>query len=222
MTSGCSNIADLSILLDMSGSVQKEQLPKVLTFIENVLDPMDISPSQTMVSLVTFSDRSDIQFNFTTHRMKEDAKDAIMQMTYTGGRTNTAAGINKIIDLYTDAARGRRSSVPRYCILITDGQANVNRGATLTAAIKARRQGIYIIVVAINIAMTEVEVYGVASAPKWQNIYMISSFSALATRATDVSRGICNCEYIDIAMLRNNNNNNNNNKNNNNNSSSSK
>ena len=52
--SACSHIADVVIAMDASGSIEKPNYYKMLDFVKDIIEAMDID-SGTRVSLMTFS-----------------------------------------------------------------------------------------------------------------------------------------------------------------------
>ena len=56
-------MADVAFVVDASGSIRRERFPLVLSFIQSVIDQLDVHPSQTRVGAVYWSDNAFLQFD---------------------------------------------------------------------------------------------------------------------------------------------------------------
>ena len=108
--SGCSSLLDLVLVLDASGSVQRERMHYVREFAEEVVMKMDVGPTATRVGGVYFSDAAVVEFTLDQYTTKQDVIQGIRNIPYVGGRTNLA-----------DAQRKARTGVLEVCPL---GQQN--------------------------------------------------------------------------------------------------
>ena len=97
-------------------------------------------------------------------------------------------------DIFTES-RGDRPDVPNFCIIITDGNSNINVEQTLPEAIVSRVEGIHIIVVAIGTMVNMIELEGMASLPVDKNIFMVERISSLPNVINQVVNEIGDSKY---------------------------
>ena len=86
-------------ILDSSGSIRRERFPKVLEFVNNIVNEFEVSSDATRFGAVVFSDSASVQFQLNTHTTKQDVMSGINQIRFIGGRTNTAAGLQLMVGI---------------------------------------------------------------------------------------------------------------------------
>ena len=112
---------------------------------------------------------------------KAEILDAIDNIPWRYGSTNTADGLKTMHEDMFSARNGDRPDVRDIVVIITDGVSNINSRRTITEAESARAKNIHIY--AIGIGLTDVrEVNGIASIPASDNAFFVKSF--------DETRGI--------------------------------
>lgn len=125
-----------------------------IDFIEDFVNGLSsIGPMDTQVSVITFSSSPHVQFNLNAHENRDDLLSAIRSIPYPGGGTNTASGLDTLIDVgFTEEAGARLDSVNvlRLAVVLTDGQSN-SFSATLQAAARVHAFEPTILVYAIGI-----------------------------------------------------------------------
>ncbi|VBB34344.1 unnamed protein product, partial [Acanthocheilonema viteae] len=118
---------DLVFLIDGSGSIGYDIFHKeVLRFVKDFVELFDVSPQQTHVAVVQYSDLIRHEIGFNQYSSIEQLKQAIDGIVYLRGRTETGAAIRYITDEAFSERRGARpldSKVPRIVIVITDGRS---------------------------------------------------------------------------------------------------
>lgn len=111
---------DVVFVLDSSGSIQAENFEKILEFVENVVDKMDVSFETTRVGIVRFSFTARVMFSLNTYSNKADLIDRIRSIAYDIGSTNTAEAIDMAHAQVFNEANGARSGVPRVRTYVLD------------------------------------------------------------------------------------------------------
>lgn len=140
---------------------------------------LDVSQSQTRIGVVSWSDSADVDFNLNKYTNKQDVLQALQYIKYNGGRTNTAAALfHTRTQLFTQN-NGDRENIPNVLIIITDGNSNINPDDTIEEAIKARVDGIHIMTVSIGKQINRMELRGIASEVKDDNMFTVDSFNFL-------------------------------------------
>ena len=82
--------------------------------------------------------------------------------------------------------------MPKFAVVITDGNSNINRRQTVAEAIKTHVEGVHVIAVPIGksfVNMAEIE--AIASEPKPANIIRIDNVTALETIVNNVTTSVC-------------------------------
>ena len=85
----CTAKADIAFILDSSGSIGQTNYDTMLKFVKNVVGNFDIGPNKIQVGTEIFSDRSYIQFNLNKYKTRGPLLQAIGNIPYKRGNTNT-------------------------------------------------------------------------------------------------------------------------------------
>ncbi len=115
-------------MLDRSGSVGRDNHNIALQFMSAAVSFFTIGLQNTRVGIVPYSSSSSIQFDLDTHSSLASLQNAISQIGYTGGATNTPAAINTARSLLNptsnQGARPNSEGIPKIAILITGKNYN--------------------------------------------------------------------------------------------------
>ena len=123
-STGCNGKpAELYFLLDSSSSIWSVDFTTMKTFVNEVINIFDVSPTHTRVGAGSFSDKFREDFSLLRHNNKTETKEAVSEITQMLGGTYTydaldgvrSKGLNKDIV---------RPGVVRIAIVITDGESN--------------------------------------------------------------------------------------------------
>ncbi|KAM3722540.1 Transmembrane matrix receptor [Dirofilaria immitis] len=121
---------DLVFLIDGSGSIGLDTFHKeVLRFVKDFIELFDVSPQQTHVAVIQYSDIIRHEFDLNEYSSAQQLKQAIDGIEYLTGLTRTGAAIQHITNEAFSEHRGARplgSGVPRIAIVITDGRSQDN------------------------------------------------------------------------------------------------
>ena len=160
-------------VLDSSGSIGAPNFQLIKEFVANIATDLDIGPDNSQVGVIVFSSSAAVQFSLNTYSDKNLLLSAIAAIPYTGGGTNTAAGLNLLLTQGFLGARPKSQAFPRVAIVVTDGQSN-DRAATIAAAQTVHATGITVFAAGISGAVIE-ELNAIASGPEY--VQFIGSFS---------------------------------------------
>lgn len=122
---GCLNteLADIHLLIDGSGSIYPEDFIAMKTFLVELIDMFDIGPQKVRIGAVQYSDSSQLEFSIGTDYSKSNLKLALQNIRQRGGGTNTGAAINDTRRFILDPSNARAGNVPVYLIVLTDGES---------------------------------------------------------------------------------------------------
>ncbi|CAG2253559.1 COL6A [Mytilus edulis] len=190
-TSSCAGAKiDLVIILDSSTSVGDANYKKMLTFCKDFLTNADIDSGNVKVGVLSYSTGVNVEFYLNSHSTKQDIFNAIDNIPYRYGSTNTADGLKTMrTDLYT-SRNGDRDGVPNVVIILTDGVSNINSRRTIPEAVLARGDGIHIYAVGIGLRDTR-ELDAIATPPATENSFNVQSFDELTALSEKVFQAFC-------------------------------
>ena len=119
----CERNVDCVFLLDRSGSVGRTNHDIALNFISNVISFFTIGSNSSRIGMAAYSSSSAIEFDLNTHTTSQALVNAVSQVRFTDGSTNTPSALDHARFLLDPANnRGARSNslgIPKIAILIT-------------------------------------------------------------------------------------------------------
>ena len=195
----CANEADIAFIIDVSGSIQRQNFEILMDFIKQLVVEMDLGTGRVRVALVYFSDEPTLHEPLLDRKSVEDILHATDNIPYKAGQTNIADAIALTRNQIFNGLNGDRLNVTNYAILITDGEPNINEEDTVPEAIQARIDGIHVVVVTIGPGLTQGRAYlklqGIASEPVSENYHNAIEYGDLALLVPGVGASLCNSEY---------------------------
>ena len=188
-TSCSTSILDLVFVLDSSGSIRdanrpgfKDNWETVLDFCINLVDGLTIGMDLTRVGLVRFGNKASSIFYLNTYQTKDQIKNAISQVPYSGGNTNTSGGLREMMQNQFIEGRGDREEVINTAIVITDGVSTYDSSRTIPDAMMAQNQGIRMFSIGVTASINIDELRGLSSEPRQENknYFTSATFEALS------------------------------------------
>ena len=165
-------------MLDASGSIGSSNFQLMRNLVANVVRNLEIGPDKTRVGVIVYSSSASVQFSLSRYMTNASLVQAIANIPYTGGGTDTADAILTTIQQFSTfyGARPVSSGIPRIAIVVTDGRSN-NETSTIAAAQMAHSRNIlsYAVGVGSNVDMTELA--AIASDPDSQYVRLLQQFS---------------------------------------------
>ena len=177
----CENNVDMVFILDQSGSVGPHNHGLAIQFILNVIQFFSIASDATRVGFVAFSRYSHIEFDLDRYTSADSVANRIRYISYRGGSTATALGLNDTALLLNPAnnrgARPASKGIPKVAILITDGKSNRHPLTYAVPYIKSFGVQVY----ALGIANPDVEeLQLISSDPDSQHVFLLNSYNDAA------------------------------------------
>ncbi|XP_032896195.1 collagen alpha-6(VI) chain-like [Amblyraja radiata] len=193
--------ADIFFLIDGSTSIELPHFEDVRSFLIEVVNVFNIGADQVRVGVVQYATDPIIEFGVTQYTNKTSLEAAIKKISQIGGNTGTGLALSHMKDHFREAARSRRSTVPRYLITITDGQSHDD---VKIPAGELMQQGITTYAVGVGQADTaELELIGGTK----ERVYYVDNFDALKYLKNRIVQQICSPEacsklgHTDIVFL---------------------
>ena len=191
LSAGCDQAeVDLVFVLDASTSVTEPNFQLMKDFVKDFLFIADIDSGNVRVGVIIYSTEDYVQFQLNTYRTKAEIFNAVDQIPYRYGSTNTADALNTMRTEMFIAVNGDRPNVPNIAIVVTDGVSNINSRRTIPEAETARADNIHIYAIGIGLTDTT-ELDGIASKPVEENRFAVQEFSELRTLRDQVFAAFC-------------------------------
>ena len=155
-----------------------------------------IGRDESHVCVVSFSNNSKVEFDLEAHFTKAALIDAIHNIEYQNGWTNTSAGIYEMINNCFDPThqgqRGDRTDAVNIGVVITDGASNHNRTYTIPNADKAKQNGIHMLAVGITKDVNVQELRGISSNGKeGDTLFTSPDFKVAADIVDNIIKETC-------------------------------
>uniref|UniRef100_A0A8C5PM11 VWFA domain-containing protein n=1 Tax=Leptobrachium leishanense TaxID=445787 RepID=A0A8C5PM11_9ANUR len=196
-TEECKKIekADIVFVMDSSGSIQPPQHQIMKDFVISIINKSEIGPKNVQFGALKYSEDPTEIFYLNTHSTRMDITNAIASDELIKGRTFTAKALEYSKKFFTEERGSRRKSgVPQYLIVITDGVSDDREKLNETARM-LQKEGIIVFAIGIDQAKTEELVAMAGSEGKW---YLVDSFSGLPDLFVNISEAVCNATECEI------------------------
>ena len=138
--------SDMIFLMDSSRSVRRSNYRRMKQFVYDFVEGVDIAPNSTQVGVILFSDIAWTVFSLNTYAKKEPLLDAIDDIPFLRGYTNTADALCLLLEEGFTEANGARLSdddVFHIAIVITDGVSNRNSSRCGNATVLQAAQSVH-------------------------------------------------------------------------------
>ncbi|XP_058869021.1 collagen alpha-6(VI) chain-like [Acipenser ruthenus] len=190
--------ADIIFLIDSSGSIVEEDFKRMKQFVENIVKKSDIGVDKVQVGAIQFSYTQKEEFTLNKFSLKTDLQEAIRNMSQLYGGTLTGQALS-FTSKYFESAKGGRSDVDQFLIVITDGEAQDEVAAPAEAL---RNKGITVFSIGVfgsnNTQLEEIS-------GSQNKVFFIESYDALSSILNTVFFGICHpqkeCQRIEVADI---------------------
>uniref|UniRef100_A0AAV2L807 Collagen alpha-1(XXI) chain n=1 Tax=Knipowitschia caucasica TaxID=637954 RepID=A0AAV2L807_KNICA len=160
---GCSTAQnDLVYIVDGSWSVGPEDFEIAKQWLVNITSDFDISPQNTQVGVVQYSDTPRLEFSLGKHQGAAELIQAIHDIEYMGGNTQTGRAIKFSVEhVFGSSQRGSQVK-NRITVVVTDGKSQDD---VVDASEEARAQGITLFAVGVGSETTTSELVTIANKP---------------------------------------------------------
>jgi len=119
---------------------------------------------------------------------------AVRQIPYLGGRTNTMAALNLLRGAVFQTSAGDRPFAPNVALLVANGESTVDRDSVSNEAAASRDAGVVMVVVAADRRVSDsVELKSIVSPPTELNYVVTPSLSTLSNYTQSVIPAILLC-----------------------------
>ncbi|XP_069502728.1 collagen alpha-6(VI) chain [Ambystoma mexicanum] len=192
--------ADIYLLIDGSGSISAVDFQDMKTFLVEVVEMFNIGPDTVRVAAVQYSQAVyiSLEIKIDAYTVKKDLKLAIQNIRQLGGGTETGAALLNMLQLIKTGSNSRRSKIPRYLIVLTDGEStDTVKGPA--DQLRAEQVNIYAIGVKEANKTQLLEIAG-----KGERVHFVESFDSLKEIKNEVVRQICSneaCKHMEADIM---------------------
>ncbi|XP_078520012.1 collagen alpha-6(VI) chain [Lissotriton helveticus] len=182
--------ADIYFLIDGSGSITGVDFQEMKTFLVEVVDMFSIGPSTVRVAAVQYSETNyiNLEIKIDAYSHKKDLKMALQNIRQLGGGTKTGEALNYMLPLIKAGSNSRRGKVPRYLIVLTDGESqdSVKKPAEM---LRAEKVSVYAIGVK---EANKTQLHEIAG--KDERVHFVENFDSLKDIKNQIVQQICSKE----------------------------
>nr|XP_060639483.1 collagen alpha-3(VI) chain isoform X8 [Anolis sagrei ordinatus] len=168
---------DVVFLIDGSDTT-RSSFPELKSFVQRVVDNLDVGPGKVRVAVVQYSNDVNIEFNLKEYPDKASVIKAVQRITPMGGyAVNTGAALQYLIsEVFTREAGSRlQEGVPQFVILLT---AERSRDDVRRPALELKTRG------AVPLAIG----FGNADITQLQTISFVPEFAVFVSGVSELGR----------------------------------
>ena len=133
-------------------------------------------------------------FYLDTYTTRMEMIDAVQQITYMRGSTNTADALAFVRNNIFQSNRGDRSNAQNLAILITDG-ASSDPERTMREAVALKTAGVHVISVGIGNWLNVFELKAIASYPVDQNVLFVDNYNSINSIQNTIKDMVCDSKW---------------------------
>ncbi|XP_062236018.1 collagen alpha-1(XXI) chain-like [Platichthys flesus] len=186
---GCSTaVNDLVYIVDGSWSVGVSDFDRAKQWLINITSQFDISSHYTQLAVIQYSDTPRLEISLGTHQGGAEFIEAIQNIPYLGGNTQTGRAIKFAVD-HVFAASQRASQVKnRIAVVVTDGKSQDD---VVDASMEARAQGITVFAVGVGSEITTSELVSIANKPSSTYVLYAEDYTNIDRIRDSMKQKLC-------------------------------
>lgn len=117
---------DVVFVLDASASIRLTNFENMKRSVINIVSSLTIGPENTRVAVIVFDNNVSLIFNLNSHTTNDSLIEAIENIQYNGGGTNTHLALQLLRESTISELLGVRpgSESTKVAIVITDGRSS--------------------------------------------------------------------------------------------------
>ncbi|XP_069586165.1 collagen alpha-6(VI) chain-like isoform X1 [Ranitomeya imitator] len=180
----CEKQADVTFLIDGSGSIRATEFEKMKEFMVSTIDEFDIGPGKVHVGVSQYSNLFETEFPLMANISKQTLKHMIKNITRMGGSTLIGSALEKT-DSALSANSRIREKIQQVLIVITDGNS---QDEVALPAETLRSKGIFTYAVGVG-TVSETQLLQIAG--KSNRRFSVHNFDALKSIKKRLVDDIC-------------------------------
>ncbi|XP_054893117.1 collagen alpha-1(XXI) chain [Poeciliopsis prolifica] len=186
---GCSTaVNDLVYIVDGSWSVGPDDFETAKLWLINISSQFDISLHYTQVAVVQYSDTPRLEIPLGMHHSGEQLIQAISNIDYLGGNTQTGRAIKFAVDHVFSASQRVNQVKNRIAVVVTDGKSQDD---VVDASTEARAQGITVFAVGVGSEITTSELISIANNPSSTYVLYAQDYTNIDRIRDSMEQKLC-------------------------------
>ncbi|XP_060067325.1 collagen alpha-4(VI) chain-like [Ylistrum balloti] len=183
--------ADIVFLMDSSNSLGPANWDLEKEFVKNLIDDLNIGPNNMQVSVVTFESNPALQFYLNEHENKNDAIEAVRNISFHTGNTMTGKALQFVRDVVFVEDVGDRPNANNILVILTDGKSSDSQ-ETLEQAALLKNDSVKIFAIGIGLkddGISELE----SIATDKNHVFQTPDFFALPSLKSEIELTKVDC-----------------------------
>uniref|UniRef100_A0A668AML6 Collagen alpha-1(XXI) chain n=1 Tax=Myripristis murdjan TaxID=586833 RepID=A0A668AML6_9TELE len=186
---GCSTaVNDLVYIVDGSWSVGFTDFDTAKRWLVNITSGFDISPHYTQVAVIQYSDTPRLEIALGKHQSEAELIQAIENISYLGGNTQTGRAIKFAVDHVFSASQRASQVKNRIAVVVTDGKSQDD---VVDASVEARAQGIIVFAVGVGTEITTSELISIANKPSSTYVLYAEDYTTIDRIRDSMEQRLC-------------------------------
>ncbi|KAM9308293.1 uncharacterized protein PAF06_012480 [Gastrophryne carolinensis] len=181
-------VNDLVFIVDGSWSVGYKDFDTAKNWLINITSSFDIGPSYTQVAVVQYSDAPRLEFPLGQHRTNQLLINALKNMKYLGGNTQTGQAIKFATENVFPTSQRPNLTKNRIAIVVTDGKSQDD---VTDIAAQARAQNIIMFAVGVGSEITKSELVAIANGPAKDYVLYAEDYTTIDRIKETMQQKIC-------------------------------
>jgi len=193
-TETCGKKIDLAIILDASASIDEDNFNLAKDFAKRLLKRFTISPDNSRVSIVSYSQHINIQSRFSDDEDERKLEDILRNTFYEGSSTGTGKTIKAVnFDVFSSKFGSRigNPDAKQVTVVVTDGFSGIGPEFIKKRADEIKARGIEIFAIGITQRMNDEELTALSSKPVKNHFLRLTDNNAVKGIVDHIVKEIC-------------------------------
>lgn len=165
-------------------------------FIRAIVENLYVSPSDSQIGIIIYSDKASVAIKFSDYEYQEDLLSAVEDLQYKGKTTRIDRAIALATKELMTPEAGKRENIPGVMVILTDGRQTIDSDSTPLndAVANLINMGVKTLVVGIGELADGKELRKMAV--QEQDVFRVPSPHLLPNVSLPIAAGICEAAGI--------------------------
>ncbi|KAJ8376531.1 hypothetical protein SKAU_G00071110 [Synaphobranchus kaupii] len=186
---GCSTaMNDLVYIIDGSWSVGTTDFETAKRWLVNITSGFDVGSQYTQVAVVQYSETPRLEIPLGKHQNSQDLVQAIGDIDYLGGNTQTGRAIKFATDHVFPSSQRSHTAKNRIAVVVTDGKSQDD---VVDASVEAKAQDIILFAVGVGSEITGSELVSIANKPASDYVLYAEDYTTMDRIRDAMEQKLC-------------------------------
>lgn len=182
---------DLVFIIDGSWSVGSIDFETAKRWLINITSGFDVGSQYTQVAVVQYSETPRLEVPLGEHQSSQDLIQAIRDISYLGGNTQTGRAIRFATDHVFPSSQRYHTAKNHIAVVVTDGKSQDD---VVDASVEARARDIILFAVGVGNEITSSELVSIANKPASDYVLYAEDYSAMERIRDAMEQKLCEGE----------------------------